>query len=539
MTRTHRSFWSYFTSTAFSVVTVLVALVATPLLLRWLGEERFGAFRAASDWAGYLGLLELGLGNALLPLLARALGRSDEDGLRATLAAGIRAYAWLALAMLAGGVGLALAIPRLVPVSSASAGDLRQGFCIGLLVILLAPLSPFRLLAEAGQRAYVVNGLLIAQSLLITGLALLLAWWGWGITGQYVAAVTGAALFSSLIAVICIGEMRDGLNLLRSADKPDPALRGELWRLHWPTLVHNLCGRVSLLTDNIIIAALLGPVAVVPYFLTQRLALLVQGQLQGIGNASWAGLADLHVRRQGDAARQRLIDLTSLVAILGVGSLVPILAYNRHFLRLWVPQGAFGGDLLTLLAVVNGFLQALFSLWGWLFCGTGQVARMVPMLLIGTALNLAVSLLGTWLFGLPGPLVGTLVAFLGVYAWLLPLLLRKVFGISLRQLFQALARPLLLGLPYAGCVWWLAGAEAPRGWIALACEMTAAGTIYLVLAWWVVLGRSERAFWRDRVRLVLGLRAAIQESWTRSQGSGVTSQEWEPSFMTADRENKL
>jgi O-antigen/teichoic acid export membrane protein len=438
MTRTRRSFWSYLTSTAFSVVTVLVALVATPLLLRWLGEERFGAYRAASDWTGYLGLLELGLGNALLPLLARSLGRSDEEGLRATLAAGVRAYAWLAMAMLAGGIGLALAIPWLVPVSSGMAGDLRQGYCIGLLVILLLPLSPFRLLAEAGQKAYVVNGLLIVQSLVITGLALLLARWGWGITGQYVAAVAGAALFSFLLAVFCAPELRKGClsfpNFFAVARQSDPALQGELWQLHWPTLVHNFCGRVSLLTDNIVIAALLGPAAVVPFFLTQRLALLVQGQLQGIGNASWAGLADLHARRQGDAARQRLIDLTSLVAILGVGSLVPILAYNRHFLRLWVPQSAFAGDLLTLLAVFNGFLQALFSLWGWLFCGTGQVAGLVPMLVVGTAINLAFSLLGTWLFGLPGPLIGTLVAFLGVYIWFLPLLLRKAFGIPLRRL---------------------------------------------------------------------------------------------------------
>src|SRR5437868_2451920 len=168
MTRTRRSFWSYLSSVAFSLVTMAVAIVSTPLLLAWLGAERFGAYRAASDWGGYLSLLELGLGNALLPLLAWSLARSDKDGLRATVAAGIRAYSWMALAMLAGGIALGLILPWLVPVSAAVVSDLRRGYWIGLLAILLVPVSPFRLLAEAAQKAYVVNGLLILQSLLIT-----------------------------------------------------------------------------------------------------------------------------------------------------------------------------------------------------------------------------------------------------------------------------------------------------------------------------------------------------------------------------------
>jgi O-antigen/teichoic acid export membrane protein len=526
MTRTRRSFWTYFTSTGFSLITVLVALVSTPLLLRWLGEERFGAYRAASDWTGYLGLFELGLAHALLPLLARSLGRSDADSLRSTLAAGIRAYAWIAMTMLAGGIALALAIPHLVPVTTGVRSDLQRGFWLGLLVILLVPLSPFRQLAEAGQKGYLVNGLLILQSLIITGLALTLAYSGWGITGQSLAAVAGAAVFSVSLAIVtgsglqkhtrsahlnpCPASQRPKpapamppLPLIRlAAGRTSPASRAELWELNWASLIHNTCGRISLLTDNIVIAALLGPAAVVPFFLTQRLALLAQGQLQGIGNSSWAGLAKLNARGEREAANDRLVDLTSLVALLGVAGLVPIIAYNRHFVSLWVPDSRFGGELLTLLAVTNGFLQALFSLWGWVFCGTGQVARLVPMLVAGTALNLSASLAGTWLFGLPGPLLGTSISFAGLYLWLLPLLLRKHFGTSPQQLFQAVLRPIGLGLPFAAFIWWIANTHEPHGWMALVGQMVLTSAAYLFLAWWAVLNASERTYWSQRVRSV-------------------------------------
>jgi O-antigen/teichoic acid export membrane protein len=551
MSRTRRSFWSYLTSTAFSLTTVVVALVSTPLLLRWLGNERFGAYRAASDWTAYLGLFELGLGHALLPLLALSCGRGEGDRLRVTLATGIRAYAWIALAMLVAGVAMGLVIPRLVPVTPGIRGDLQQGFLLGLLAIVLVPLAPFRLLAEAEQKSYVVNSLLILQSLLITGLALVLAYQGWGITGQYLSAVAGAAIFSGAVTVFVsyggrgtnghtsvrdpttgpaasqsadsappLGGSLSPLALLRAAaGKPDRAVRARLWKLNWPTLVHNACGRVSLLTDNIIIAALLGPTAVVPFFLTQRLAQLAQGQLQGIGNASWAGLAELHARGERQAVNARLIDLTSLVAILGVAGMVPILAYNRHFLQLWVPDSPFGGGWLTFLAVASGFLQGIFSLWGWMFCGTGQVARLIPVLVVGTSINLIASVLGTWLFGLPGPLVGTLISFVGIYSWFWPVLLRQQFGTSPRRLLKAVARPVAVGLPCAALVWWLARNHEPSGWTGLGCEMVTVSVAYLLLAWWLILDRTERQSWSHRARASLGWPRLLQGAALHQRGA--------------------
>src|SRR5438105_550170 len=175
MDRTRKATWGFLSGLAFAGVTVIVGLVATPLLLRWLGSERFGAFRAASDWTGHLTIFELGLSWALIPLFARALGRGDILAVRAILRVGVRVYLGVALLMLAAGAGLALIIVYLVPVSSNTVHDLRGGCWVGLLAILVVPLSPFRALAEADQRSYLINTLLIVQTLVVTGLGLLLA----------------------------------------------------------------------------------------------------------------------------------------------------------------------------------------------------------------------------------------------------------------------------------------------------------------------------------------------------------------------------
>src|SRR5437660_5339902 len=92
MSRSRRSISTFITGLAYTVVTVGVVFLAVLLLLRWLGAESFGACRALTYWYGQFKLLELGLGAALLPLLARAVGRGDARNVRQVVGAGIRAY---------------------------------------------------------------------------------------------------------------------------------------------------------------------------------------------------------------------------------------------------------------------------------------------------------------------------------------------------------------------------------------------------------------------------------------------------------------
>src|SRR5260370_11056235 len=152
MDRTRNASWGFLSGLAFTGITVVVGLWATPLLLRGLGAEKFGAFRAASDWLGHLMIFELGLSWALIPLFARALGRGDLRAVRSLLRGGVQVYLEVGLLMLAAGAGLALIIFQFIPVSPAAAPDLKRGCSVGLLAFLVIPLSPFRALAEADQR---------------------------------------------------------------------------------------------------------------------------------------------------------------------------------------------------------------------------------------------------------------------------------------------------------------------------------------------------------------------------------------------------
>jgi O-antigen/teichoic acid export membrane protein len=286
--------------------------------------------------------------------------------------------------------------------------------------------------------------------------------------------------------------------------RPGPEDRRALRDLSVPTLLVTLGGRLSLLTDYILVGKLLGLGSSAALFVTQRLAVLFQAQLQGLGGACWAGLAELHARRPRAVFNGRLIELTRVVAVLGVAGLGPIVAYNRHFFQLWMAArmgpGGYGGDAAIALAAVNAWLLAVFSLWGWCFTGTGQVRRLVLPTVVGAIVNLAASLVLTRRLGLVGPLLGTTVAFLAVHLWWLPVLMRRTFGTPLGPLTRALVGPLAGGLPYGAGLWWLARTHEPAGWPGLIAEMGLATLGFLSLAaLLVLLDPAHRALWRVRL----------------------------------------
>ena len=109
------------------------------------------------------------------------MGRRDERGLDEAIAAGGRAYVQIALLTLAAGLAVTPAIGWFArDLNAAGMADLRWAWIVGLASFLTLPLLPLRTVVEARQLGYVINLMLIVQSVFITGLSLTLAAFGWG-----------------------------------------------------------------------------------------------------------------------------------------------------------------------------------------------------------------------------------------------------------------------------------------------------------------------------------------------------------------------
>ncbi len=497
MNRTKRAVATLVTSSIATLVTILGGFIVTPVVLHLLGDETFGAFRVGLDVYGYLSLLDLGLAAALLPLLARELAQDQPGGVERTVAAAAHAYAGVCLVTLLVGGALGFFVTSLIPVSAERVTDLREGWCVLVAGSLLLPLAPFRPLAESRQRGYLVNAALIPQYLVAATSAVALAYLGAGILGQCIAHVLGIATFHVLLLVV--GLLAFPGIASASLKRTPPEARSQLLELSVPMFVFGLCSRASYMSDNVIAGAVLGPTTVAPLVMTQRLGSLVQGQLQNIGNSTWAALAEMHGRGERDAFNARLIELTRLVGIVGTVFLTPIVAYNHAFVRQWVGETHYANDAVTLVSVSNAYVLSLQSLWLWCFNGTGHVRVALPVQIASTILNVALSVFLTGKIGVVGPSLGTLLAVSVTLLLYLPRLMRPIFGTNPRTLLRAALEPVLWTAPFTTLVWFFAHSRHPTSFATLLAEMGAVGAAHGLLSWFLVLRSAERASLRLRL----------------------------------------
>jgi len=496
--RTRLAVWNYASMLVFATATTLTGLIVTPHLVRLLGDNRFGAARVVVETAGYLTLLDLGLSGALSPLLARAMGRQDAKQLRATFASGMRLYFFVAFITVTVGLALTPWIVGVLRYDQALASDLRWAWVYAVLGFALLAFMPFRAMFDAEQRGFVYNLLCSLQALTIAGMSIWFASRNMGVTGQSLATLLGVTITMLILVVLGVRRRPETLQGLR--EPPDPKANASLRRLSGPTLLMNVASRVSLMTDGLLVGAIMGSKFVTILSLTQRLATMAQSQLQGIGGSAWAGLAELHARGERFTFNRSLIELTRMAAILGVSALGPIVAFNGSFLALWVGKARNGGDVVVLVAAINALLLSLLTLWGWCITGTGHAPRLVRMSLISAVINLGASVFFTYNLGVVGPLLGTTTAFVCVNTWYLPKLLREYFGTSLRELTLAAITPVALGAPMTLMLWYVAESLLPQpGWIALIFEMGVSAVVFLVIATRFLLRPADRALWRRRI----------------------------------------
>ena len=244
--------------------------------------------------------------------------------------------------------------------------------------------------------------LLTIQSVLTTIVSIVAAWAGFGLPRQFVAVAVSTVPTLLVLRASAIRRTAAARDYVPT-DQERREVRKRLWGLSWPTFGLTICYRLSLLTDNILIAWFYGAAAVVPFFATQRLLAIAQGQVSGFTNATWAGFAHLDARGEGHRIETVMAELNRLVAVLGVAGIFPIVVYDRYFVSFWVGPQLYAGPLLAIVAGGVALILPVTNLWTSVLAGSGRLAPLVPVSVISTIWNVTVSILATKMFGVAGP----------------------------------------------------------------------------------------------------------------------------------------
>ena len=510
MSRGKLATWNFSLTLAFSAITIALGLISTPLLLRYLGAERLGTFRAACDLVGFLTLLDLGTGMALNAYFASAVNNPDRSAVAQGVATGARIYLRLAIPSVIFILSLVLFGPHILNTPPNLFVDLRLGILCVLLSIAVTWLNPLRQLADSRQQGYVIQFFNILNQILIFVLSIFLAVAGMGIAGQFLAITIGGVFVAIVIARREIIHDPTLWSALIGRTTCSAAVSKQIWRMNWASFTISAAGRLSLQADNLLIAMFLGPIPVVIFVASQRLLQLGATLASTVGGSVWAGLAQIYHSGNHGLFCQRVLDATRFTAILSLSAILPAVVWTGSFVRLWIGSEYYAGDAVIVAASVGIWLQAFLVIWGWVFSGLGMQAKLVPWSLAFVVVNVSLSCILTAKFGLIGPVLGTAIAHFILTSWWFPILMRREFGIPLHKIVNAVGLPLLVAILYSPLLYGLS-VTVPTDQLSRAGNLTVVvgllsvgGIGYLAACWFAVLTSEHRQMFATRLRGFFG-----------------------------------
>jgi O-antigen/teichoic acid export membrane protein len=380
--RIRRLSWAALTAGLSKVGSLIIVVASVRWGVDYLGAERFGLWMTITSIVTLLSFADLGMGNSLVNLVSAAEGKNDTEAIRRGVSNG---FAIMALVALVLGV---LFFPIYFYIDWAKLTNVTEpksvteaGPSIGVYLIFFLismPLSIVNRVQTGLQEGWRSNlWTFVGQIFALVGLVVVVYFNG-GVP-HLVLAVAGIPAVVTAINYIdfFFRQRRDICPRLGDVDRE---IVKRLANVSSIFLIMQFMAVMGSMSDNVIIAHLLGAAAVSSYAITQKLTMIL-GMSQILISPMWPAFGESISRGDHLWARRALTAVLLGSLIFGLISGIVILVYGSAIVRIWA-----GDQMEPGVKLIYGFsaFSILMSIGGALsvFLNNGEYLRRQALIFI-------------------------------------------------------------------------------------------------------------------------------------------------------------
>ncbi|GAB3579742.1 MATE family efflux transporter [Hymenobacter daeguensis] len=444
-------------SQAFTIISMMVSIVSTPMMLRYLDKDAYGLSILFFQITNYLGSFDFGIGTAVIRQLAMYRGDDEHNTfmVNQVLSTGTIAAGVLGLVVTIAAFFFAPFVPSIYHLRPDLASDAVPIICwMGLYAGLQFLQRGTGGLFFAHHRQTLIGTATFVVTLSGTILTVVFLYFGGGLWSFVYSA------FFQLIAngVVQFVLLRRYYPHLRITFRYfDAKLLRELFNYGIFLFVNGVAGLIIMQTDRLVIGQIISLAAVSVFSLTTRIPEIAMGLIAKVMDNATPALMEITTRETKEQALVQYKRILVLVTALCMLLFWLIVSLNGWFIALWVGPSFFAGKLVLVLALGITVQQTLVRTGSSFLYAKGITRSISLMGLVEAPINITLSIFLGHRIGLPGVLIGTLVASLLTSVWYTPYLLKKHLDLTLGAIMGAVVRPLigisLAGAAIYGLVW--------------------------------------------------------------------------------------
>ncbi|MHB1558800.1 MAG: lipopolysaccharide biosynthesis protein [Isosphaeraceae bacterium] len=490
------------------------AFLVTPIVVRGLGDQRYGVWSLVESVLAYLTLLDFGLTASVVRYVARFEATAESDRRNRVFSTCLCLFGAIGAVAFAISVGLAVGLPYLFRLPPELIGEARWMFLLlGTNLALGLPLSVYLNVLFGLGRYPTSAAIRVLYLALGSILSVVIVRRGGGLIalGCLITAVNTAQNLTLAWAVHrCLPDLRLSPSLVDWSTFRD--IRGYSLRV----FLIGLGSQVSFQTDAIVIGAFLNPGAIAFFAIGSRLVSYSKTLFTPIMGVLTPTFSAMEARGETEAIRGLTLTVSRYVLWGALPVQIGLIALGRPFLSLWIGPRYAEASYATLVILSIPLALAMTLATGVrVLYGTGRLEWYTRAVIAEAAANLILSTALASPVGIEGVAWGTTIPNL-VFNLALMIHTCRVLEIGLWEYSRGVfLRPILLGATLA-CGWGavLSIEAEPSTWLSLLATggvgLLAYGFIALIVEFgprwmtWVI---------RSRIRALTGETHCGRSGW--------------------------
>ena len=429
--RKKSSFKNMITAVSSNVLTIIVGLVAQAVFIKILGSEYLGLNGLFSNVISMLGIVELGMGSAIIYNMYKPIAENDHEKIKSLMQFYKKSYRIITLIISIIGIMIIPFIKYIVDIESVTVDvNVYLVYILFLLETICSYILSYkRSMLYADQKEYITNIIHMGYTIIVNTMQLTFLYF----THDYYLYLIIKVIMRLVenIVISSYVNRRYSYLLDNNVTKLDSKTEKDIFQKIKALFFHKIGGFIVSGTDNIIISKYLGLVTVGLYSNYYMIINAVQTVINHIIQATRASVGNLLVTE----SKKKQFDIFNKIRFVNFWiscfSSICIFVIMDSFITIWIGYKFVLPTKVLLVLVINFFIVSSRSTYGAFkeAAGIFYEDRFVPI--IESLLNIVFSVIFVKKFGLMGVFMGTVASGLVLWCYSYPKYVYKnLFGRS-------------------------------------------------------------------------------------------------------------
>ena len=396
-----------------NILTIIIGLIAQAVFIRILGTEYLGINGLFTNIISMLGIVELGIGSAIVYNLYKPIANRDKETIKSLMNFYKKAYHIIALVVFIIGISI-------IPFLSYFIGETIVDININLVYILFIIdivcsylLTYKRSLLYADQKNYIVN-IIHMIYLVILNISQLLFLYITKNYYLYLAIKIIMRILENIIITIIVNKKYQYIKE-NNIKKLDKKIEKDIFKKVKALFFHKIGSFIVLGTDNLIISRYLGIVTVGLYSNYYMIINALNTLFNQAITALTPSVGNLLVEKNSNKNFEVFRKVRFINFWIATFTSVALLIIMNSFITIWIGEAYLLSNLVLITLVINFFMTMMRNSYSTFkeAAGIFHEDRYVPI--IESFVNIVASIILLKYFGLAGVFMGTIIS--GLILW--------------------------------------------------------------------------------------------------------------------------